>query len=42
MITICVLTFNTQDFISNYPYCLPYNLCDDSLETLELDQPTIP
>ena len=28
--------------MSNPPYCLPYNLCDFSLENLELDQPIIP
>ena len=31
--------FNSQDFINNSPYCLPYNLCDVSLENLELDWP---
>ena len=31
------LTLNSQDFMSNSPYCLPYNLCDDSLENMELD-----
>ena len=35
-------TFNSQDFMSNSPYSLPYNLCDDSLENMELDQPIIP
>ena len=35
--------FDSQDiFISNSPYCLPYNLCDVSLENLEFDQPIIP
>ena len=29
---------NSQDFISNSPYCLPYNLSNASLENLELDQ----
>ena len=28
--------------MSNSPYSLPYNLCDVSLENLELDQPIIP
>ena len=28
--------------MSNSPYHLPYNLCDVSLENLELDQPRIP
>ena len=36
------LTFNSQDFMSNSLYSLPYNLCDDSLENMELDQPIIP
>ena len=26
--------FNSQDFTSNSPYCLPYNSCDASLENL--------
>ena len=30
--------FNTQDLISNSPYCLPYTSCDVSLENLVLDQ----
>ena len=34
--------FNSQDFISDSPYCLLYNLFDVSLENLELDQPIIP
>ena len=42
MITICVLTLNSQDFISNSPYCLSYNLCDVILENLGLYQPIIP
>ena len=29
--------FNSQYFISNSAYCLPYNLSDFSLENLELD-----
>ena len=33
---------NSQDLISNSPYCLLYNSCDVSLENLELDQPIIP
>ena len=33
---------NPLDFISNSPYCLPYNLCDVGLKNLELDQPIIP
>ena len=28
--------------MSNSPFCLPYNLCEVSLENLELDQPKIP
>ena len=28
--------------MNNSPYCLPYNLCDVSLENLKLDQPIIP
>ena len=28
--------------MSNSPYSVPYNLCDDSLEDMELDQPIIP
>ena len=28
--------------MSNSPFCLSYNLCDVSLENLELDQPIIP
>ena len=32
----------SQNIMSNPPYCLPYNLCDVSLENLELDQPIIP
>ena len=34
--------FNTQDLISNSPYCLPYTSCDVSLENLVLDQLIIP
>ena len=34
--------FNSQDLISNSPYCLPYNSYNVSLENLELDQPIIP
>ena len=34
--------FNSQDLISNSPYCLPYNSCDVSVENLVLDQPLIP
>ena len=33
---------NSQDLISNSPYCLLYNSYDVSLENLELDQPIIP
>ena len=33
---------NSQDLISNSPYCLLYNPYDVSLENLELDQPIIP
>ena len=28
----------SQDLISNFPYCLPYNSCDVSLGNLVLDQ----
>ena len=34
--------FNSQDFISNSPYCLPYSSYDVNLENLVLDQPIIP
>ena len=34
--------FNSQDIISNSPYCLPYSSCDVSLENLALDQLIIP
>ena len=34
--------FNSQDFISNSPYCLPYNSYDVNLENLVLDQLIIP
>ena len=34
--------FNSQDLISNSPYCLPYNSCDLNLENLVLDQLIIP
>ena len=34
--------FNTQDLISNSPYCLPYTSCDVSLENLVSDQLIIP
>ena len=34
--------FNSQDLISNSPYCLPYSSCDVSLENLVLDQLIIP
>ena len=37
-----VLTLNSQDLISNSPYCLPYSSCDVCLEKLVLDQLTIP
>ena len=30
--------FNSQDLISNSPYCLTYNSCDVDLENLVLDQ----
>ena len=49
MLSICCLSgthdvtepFNSQNFMSNPPYCLPYNLCDVKFENLELDQPII-
>ena len=34
--------FNSQDLISNSPYCLPNSSCDVSLENLVLDQLIIP
>ena len=34
--------FNSQDLISNSPYCLPYSSCDVSLENLGLDRLIIP
>ena len=34
--------FNSQDLISNSPYCLPYSSCDVNLENLVLDQLIIP
>ena len=34
--------FNSQDFISNSPNCLPYFSCNVSLESLVLDQLIIP
>ena len=30
--------FHSQDLLSNYPYCLPYNSYDVSLENMVLDQ----
>ena len=33
---------NSQDLVSNSPYCLPYSSCDVSLENLVLDQSIIP
>ena len=36
------LPFNSQDLVSNSPYCLPYSSCDVSLENLALDQLIIP
>ena len=32
----------TKDLISNFPYCLPYNSYDVSLENLVLEQLIIP
>ena len=40
--TLVTLTFNSQDLISNSPYCLPYNSCNVSSENLVLDPPIIP
>ena len=34
--------FDSQDFISNSPYCLPYSSCDVSLENLVLNQLIVP
>ena len=43
VLTMCpAWPFNTQNLISNSPYCLPYNSYDVSSEKLELDQPLIP
>ena len=40
---ICDLEpFNSQDLLSNSPYCLPYKSCDVSLENLVLDQLMVP
>ena len=33
---------NSQDLLSNSPYCLPYNSYDVSLENLVFDQLIIP
>ena len=41
-LSLGVQPFNSQDFISNSPYCLPYNLCDVILENLVLNRPIIP
>ena len=35
-------TFHAKDLISNFPYCLPYNSYDVSLENLVLEQLIIP
>ena len=37
-----LLTFNSQDLISNSPYCLSYKSCDVSSEHWVLDQLMIP
>ena len=37
-----VKPFNSQDLISNSPYCLPYSSYEVSLEDLVLDQLVIP
>ena len=42
MITICLNPLTLKNFMSNPPYCLPYNLCNVSLENLKLDQQIIP
>ena len=34
--------FNSQDLISNSPYCQPYSSCDVFVENLLLDQLRIP
>ena len=34
IVTICVSTFNSQNFMSNPPYYLPYNLWDVKFENL--------
>ena len=40
--TTMIKPLNSQDLISNSPYCLLYNSYDVTLENLELDQPIIP
>ena len=35
-------TFHSKDLICNFPYCLPYNSYDVSLENLVLEQLIIP
>ena len=37
-----LLSFNSQDLISNSPYCLSYKSCDVSSEHWVLDQLIIP
>ena len=39
---MCLNPLTLKNFMSNPPYCLPYNLCNVSLENLKLDQPIIP
>ena len=38
----CPLTLNSQDLVSNSPYCLPYKSCGVRLEHLVFDQLIIP
>ena len=35
---LCPLTLNSQDLVSNSPYCLPYKSCGVRLEHLVFDQ----
>ena len=39
---MCLNPLTLKNFMSNPPYCLPYNLCNVSLENLKLDQQIIP
>ena len=41
-LSLALLPLNSQDLISNSPYCLLYSSCNVSLENLVLDQLIIP